>query len=381
MFLSHFDRYTVAAGSAFRVTSWGTCLTVLLMTIGASQQVLGFQKAGRIATSDFNLVFVNGEYVESPYEVQQEGNDLFVNGHRVQVSEASVSAQPEREGRNRRPNGDWQRGGGGGGGYGGGRRGQNTPQINTRTSSSPTSRFARELHSKLQAQGLIVVFDGYPVRNLAIGDEGLSELLLLGSSVTDQQLLDWDFTDSSAEIAVWSNWLSSYEISSEASSRLQTIRDHFESMEAEYHSGIENEARLEQYAYPLTVLGMLLGVIALGYLLQWAGNGLNRHEVTAESERYVVIALCMMACMAAVDLIWTVLAGQAGQMKEINPLAASMIESPSQLALFKLLATGVGFSILYIWRQRQQIRKATWWMCLVSVLLTFRWVMFDSLRM
>lgn len=36
-------------------------------------------------------------------------------------------------------------------------------------------------------------------------------------------------------------------------------------------------------------------------------------------------------------------------MKEINPLAARLIESPGQLAVFKLMATGLGVGIVFVW--------------------------------
>ena len=63
-------------------------------------------------------MFVNDEFVEGPYEVQQEGDLLFVNGHRIEVSEGSVNFQPESEGRNRRFNGERQRGGAADDGFG-----------------------------------------------------------------------------------------------------------------------------------------------------------------------------------------------------------------------------------------------------------------------
>ena len=81
--------------------------------------------------------------------------------------------------------------------------------------------------------------------------------------------------------------------------------------------------------------------------------------------------------MSLIDLAWTILAGQAGVMKEAihwQPL----IWIPPQLVAFKVTATGLGCGILYAWRRQKQIQDATWWMCLVCVLLTFRWVVFDS---
>ena len=85
-----------------------------------------------------------------------------------------------------------------------------------------------------------------------------------------------------------------------------------------------------------------------------------------------------MLGMAGLDLVWTILAGQAGVIREVNPFAASILQSPIQLVAFKFAATGLGIGILYVWRHRRQIQNVTWWMCLVSVLLTFRWVVLDS---
>ena len=89
--------------------------------------------------------------------------------------------------------------------------------------------------------------------------------------------------------------------------------------------------------------------------------------------------ILLMLGMSAVDLLWTIMAGQAGVMKEINPLAAGLIQTPTSLALFKVTATAIGCGLLYSFRDRRRVQEATWWMCLVCVLVTFRWVMFDSM--
>lgn len=376
MISCRFDRNIVAARFTTQILLGGMIIAFCSPSRGSAQESKGIQQRTVTAESDVSIVFVNGEFIPSPYEIRHEDDCVFVNGHRLEIPEADLNQPAEREGRN----GGFGRGGGPEDGRGVGRRGPRPAAGNSRTPSSPSLRFARGLREELENAGMLIAFDGYPVRIVPIDGEGLSHLLASGDFVTESQLAELNLTDSDDETAVWMNWLSGYEVSSELQSEIQAMIDRVVAFEAEFRSDIAQVARLEQYAYPLTVLGMLLGVVALGYMLQWAGHGLHQFESTAESERYVVIALCMMAGMAAVDFIWTVLAGQAGQMKEVNPLAANFIESPAQLAVFKILATGIGFGILYFWRQRQQIRQATWWMCLVSVLLTFRWVMFDSMR-
>ena len=126
---------------------------------------------------------------------------------------------------------------------------------------------------------------------------------------------------------------------------------------------------------------MLLSVFALGHVLKWTAKSIVAEQNAAyspEVTRCVEVALLLMLAMSLIDLVWTILAGQAGVMKEVNPLAATYLDSPVQLVAFKVTATGLGCGILYAWRRRKQVQDATWWMCLVCVLLTFRWVVFDS---
>ena len=138
---------------------------------------------------------------------------------------------------------------------------------------------------------------------------------------------------------------------------------------------------MEKFSYPLTLAAMLVGVIALGHVMKWTARTIvaeQREDYAPQIARCVEIALLLMLVMSSIDLVWTILAGQAGVMREVNPFAAGFIQSPLQLVMLKVCATGLGCGILYIWRQKPQIHDATWWMCLVCVLLTFRWVVFDS---
>jgi hypothetical protein len=140
--------------------------------------------------------------------------------------------------------------------------------------------------------------------------------------------------------------------------------------------------RLENVAYPLTILGMLVGVFALGYLLQWSARGLVSDDVAScapQSVRSTWVGLLLIIAMSAIDLIWTILSGSAGLMNELNPVASDLIHSPLHLLIFKVSATAFGVGLLYVARRRRQPQLATWWVCLVFVLLTFRWAVFNSL--
>ncbi len=56
-----------------------------------------------------------------------------------------------------------------------------------------------------------------------------------------------------------------------------------------------------------------------------------------------------------------------------------MIESPALLAVFKLTSLLLACWILLRLRRYHGAQVASWWMCLVCTVLTFRWVTFNSL--
>lgn len=322
--------------------------------------------------SDNSILFINGQYVASPYEIEFQAGRLTVNGIRLEVSAPYDSHQPNSKEGNPIPG--FQPGF-----RFSGRRGfgANGPP---KWVYFPERVVAGQLRDRLQAVDILIAFDRFPLRTAQVDGNGVAAALLAESEAE----FDWDEilrpTESADEAAAWQQWLGSYQIPVTAKDRLLESISAAQKIDAQALAATAGIVRLDRYAYPLTVLGMLLGVFALGHMLQWAGNGLHQQDSSEESERYVILALGMMAGMASLDFLWTVLAGQAGQMKEVNPLAASFIDTPAQLAIFKIVATGIGFAILYFWRQRHQIQKVAWWMCLVCVLLTFRWVMFDSMR-
>jgi hypothetical protein len=132
---------------------------------------------------------------------------------------------------------------------------------------------------------------------------------------------------------------------------------------------------MERSAYPLTIVGMLLGVFALGHTLKWSSANPSGESATS----FVKTALLLILAMSCLDLIWTALAGAAGQMKELNPMAVGIINSPTALIVFKSSVTLLACGILMFLRSQPKAQFATWWMCLVCVLLTFRWVVFQSL--
>jgi hypothetical protein len=148
------------------------------------------------------------------------------------------------------------------------------------------------------------------------------------------------------------------------------------------HAEVVATQRLRDWAYPLTVLGMVLAVGALGHLLQTppqrrfeSSSARRRRELC----RATVISLALVALLSGLDLTWTLLSSRAGQMMELNPLGQQFIENPLLLAAFKGAATLGSCALLLALRRHQRAQLATWWMCLICTVLTFRWLVLHSL--
>lgn len=145
--------------------------------------------------------------------------------------------------------------------------------------------------------------------------------------------------------------------------------------------------RFNAVAYPLTMLGMLLSVIAFGHLLMSLPNNdaMRRGAsdgaagISREVIRATMISVVLVAVLSSLDLIWTLLASQAGQMLELNPIASHFIHDPLSLIAFKASATLLGCGLLYALRRHSRAQLASWWMCLVCTMLTFRWLVFNSM--
>jgi len=334
------------------------------------------------------LLFLNGDFLPAPYELQTSASRVIVNGQPFNIEPIANTEEFDEEQENR----ERRRGAGGfrpgQRRFGGNRRGVASespgdgPHSRSRERAWSVDDQAATIADCLNADEIVVLFDGQPLRSLSFASQQYHFLQgVADPDLANQPLEDVvDMTLSPEERVLWTQWLQNLPQSEELNGQIRRRMDFIEKAEARGMSQIAATARLEKLSYPLTIVGMLMGVYAFGHMLQWIGRGLGGDNAgSQESQRFVVVALGLMFGMSLLDVLWTVLAGQAGAMRELNPIAAQFIDSPMKLALFKAAATAVGFSILYGWRHRGQIQHATWWMCLVCVLLTFRWVMFDSM--
>ena len=157
------------------------------------------------------------------------------------------------------------------------------------------------------------------------------------------------------------------------------VRDELENEAERIFSGHE---LMEQIAYPVTVIGMVLCVIGFGHLLAYPPFGFNAVSINADSPiaiSAVSRSLVLIAILSALDLSWTMMAARTGQMRELNPLGARMITDPQMLIVFKTAATSLGILLLYFLKKNRPAQVGAWWLCLVLVMLCLRWVSFNSM--
>lgn len=251
----------------------------------------------------------------------------------------------------------------------------------SRLSESPIEHAARRMAGWLNTDGMIIAFNGLPTLSVPRGDREHHMCSALCSDKTSEAQLSHVLRMApNKELKErLRGWIANPELTASLRSELESRIEQVEQADQNNRRGAAAVRRLQSLSYPLTVVGMLLGVLGLGHMLKWSGLQAVQSEKPLECVRAAELGLVLMLGMAIIDLIWTVLAGQAGAMTELNPLGSRFIHSPVTLAVFKVLATGLGCGILYSWRHRQQMQQATWWMCLVCILLTFRWVVVDSL--
>jgi len=241
---------------------------------------------------------------------------------------------------------------------------------------------AEEIAKALQLEGIVVAFDNEPLRTLMHPGQVVAfcEAMVADMPTEQQKKLFGTLGITDSAQATWTKWLDNFEPNAFLLESMEEFIAKTRGLEYSIRDQIAAEERLQQFAYPLTIFGMLLGVGSFAHLIRWSKVGfLPESAQAAGSMRLTTLAMTMIGAMSMLDLAWTVMASQAGVMAEINPIAEYFISSATDLALFKVAFTGLGVGILYFARHRRVTQQATWMVCFVCTLLTFRWVVFDSM--
>jgi len=301
------------------------------------------------------MVLVDGEHLPPPYHVTASGDTVLVNGRVVRTL-----------------------------------LGRNVGEV-TRENDDPDSlselrrrseRVAGRIALDLRLGAILVAFRGRPPVLLRYPPEkhGLLEALMNRDMHAESSGDLIDALPDDCERKFWRQWLAAYVPSDDLRGRVEFELGRIRKIESANVARITAIYRLQTVAYPLSVIGMVLVVAALGHLLSShpgsnRGGGLDRPEAL----RANIISISLIAVFSLVDLVWTVLAIQAGQMRELNPLGRTLIPDPRLLVAFKVGTTVIGCGILYRLRRHTLARMATWWLCLLCTVLLLRWAIFHSM--
>lgn len=205
------------------------------------------------------------------------------------------------------------------------------------------------------------------------GDEVLEALLLPKEERASRV---GDIADRRAEplTAKSIEWLSTVTTDSELVARATDTINRFNEVESTNTLAASSVRRLNNWSFPLTIVAMGMFVFSIGTLVS-----VRPQELAAVSHQPNEVSvhrlLGLILAMSVVDLVWTLLAHQANQIAEVNPVGNVLLGSPVRVIGFKLMATALAVGILFRARGHEIARKATWWICLTLALLMARWVL------
>lgn len=169
-------------------------------------------------------------------------------------------------------------------------------------------------------------------------------------------------------------WLSSYTPEKELVGRIGNVMNEVNTIEKSNIVAATAMRRFNNWSYPLTITAMMIFVLSMGSLLAARPQELVAVAHT-ETDISVNRFLWLIGGMSVIDLVWTLLAHQANQIAEVNPVGNILLGDAQRTILFKALATGLAIGILYKARHSLFARKACWWVCLTLALLMARWVL------
>jgi hypothetical protein len=181
---------------------------------------------------------------------------------------------------------------------------------------------------------------------------------------------------------VWNRWLAEFSPTPQFVARAREQIALFEKSERAAIDAVAATRRLRDWSYPLSLFGMVTAVLGFGHLLSHRPPvGARSLDMDASPLAVSVLtwSLVLVVLYSALDLTWTILAHQAGQMQELNPLGSQLIEDPVKLMGFKAGATALSVGLLFFLRKYCKAQLAAWWICLILTLLTARWLMMSSM--
>ena len=299
------------------------------------------------------FVFIDSQYIPTPYRIDYNETQLFLNDFPFDLAVFESLSDKDKK---------------------------------RRLEGRETRRIARRLSDLLECEFSIVLFSGKPVEVVLRG-------VLLSILVNDKASTEFSIaaskkrlTSNAADPQVWEDFVRSFDCPPElrvrANAYLTRVKEIRETNGAQASAKLAEESArrmVESSSYPLTVIGMLLVAVAFGHLLSFMPGNSAQLAIDSDAQRACGFSLTLLAAMSALDLIWTILASRAGNLKELNPIGAALIDDPVSLILLKIAATMIAVVLLFALRQHHAAQKGAWWVCLICTLLTARWLTFNSL--
>jgi len=310
------------------------------------------------------FVIVDGRYIRPPYVIKQHGSDVFVNDHRV------LPERPPGPFGGPRPGPGWR----GRPGRWGAWRGQ-----------IPSPLFSR-LQRQLQDDVLVIVTEDAAPHFFDCADAIIVLDTLLSNASRERKtrsLVDGR-VGGRLSPTQWATIVKGFQKTPDLVDKVGRLNAEFARLEEEASAARMRNAILDSapMKYGVTVVAMVLVVIALGSLLKHRPSGKGRWtqiDQDGDGVPMVVRNVLLLALMCGFDLALTLVARQAGGFLELNPLGKELASSPVYLASFKITTLLASCLILLALRRYRGAQLASWWLCLLCAILTFRWVTYNSL--
>ncbi|NQT13280.1 MAG: hypothetical protein HQ582_11060 [Planctomycetes bacterium] len=332
------------------------------------------------------VVILDGRYLPLPYVVGRREKKVYINGHPLPAAalrgggmEETASELDESEER-AAPRG----GGKGPRGRMGPRRfrgpGRGGRERNPADVVAVVKRQLMDDAVLIQWEDAVVGFIpcdmGYPILDTLVSDDAkeakVQSLMKIGVS-----------TISSAQ---WERLVDGFQPDAELSQRMAAFAAETERLMQQHEAARKKAASgmllSSGLTYGINLTGILLGILALGSLLTHHPTPHARWREIDTSDRgppLVVRNITLVVLLGCFDLACTLIAGRSGGFWELNPLAGQLLESPAALVAFKIPLLIGSAAILLSLRRYHGAQLASWWLCLVCTVLTFRWATYNSM--
>lgn len=296
------------------------------------------------------FVFLEGQYLSPPYTIRETEDSLTINGQKLEC------LPPELDGFASR-------------GFGPPRGGRWRYLLHALRSQPGGHCLILSF-----AKQPVVVFDGASAYFLL-------KLLTQGELKADREMLT-ERLPAGFDREIWSKWLKEFRAPPDLVRRATALIATYDNAEKKAASAIAATRRLNALAYPLTMGGFLFTVLAVGHMLGGRPHA-NQPTIGVDDSPAAISAfhwtLVMIALLSTLDIVWTFLAAQAGQMRELNPLGSHLVNDPRHLIGYKVGATFPSLALLWLVRRYKRAQIAAWWICLILTVLSFRWLAFNTL--